>query len=591
MRICLYLKIIPAAAALVPLAASAASFEQSVASIGTSTAWNSAIWGSPAAAPTSGNTYVSKAGMFGSSSTKFGVNVTGRVRSYGGTFASASVRIVAGTELLLKPGSHSANLVFDDGGVLRLSPDSTGTASLNGSIDVTGTSVFGVVSTGTTSLTIESAVSGTSTLKLRAGDGNGNALSFNGDLSGLTGVMEIGGGNNLLTVGLKQDYHLPAVELRMGGYSTVDRLDLSHHLTFKSFTFGGTSLAPGTYSAGELNLTFGNGSQFTNNGGSLTVLEALGTSTPAVLSRVFIAGDSTAAVWATSGVTRGWGQVIHRYFGKNVRVVDNALPGRSAKTFVTEGWWASTVAALSAGDYVLIQFGHNDSHNPANVESTDANGAYKTYLKQYIDETRAKGAIPVLVTPMHRRNFDAEGNLLSYVLDDGGWAMDLAPYAAAAMEVAVANDVPCIDLFASSGIYMQMLGNEACKTLMVPNDPTHWNELGAYAMASLVSQGLSEVLPTPANPPGHGELTQYLRRDVLEQHRADLAAGTHPRPVCSIGAEGGTLRLDWFLQSSGAIIQRSDDLQTWSNDYSGAAGSVVVSPAGPGVFFRVMTPP
>lgn len=587
-RLCL--NTIPFAAALAPILAVAASYEQSVGSTASATAWNAAIWGAPAAAPSGGNTYVSKVGMTAPSNTKFGATVTGRVRSYGGTFAGTVLQIVADTELLLKPGYHYANLVLASGGVLRLSPDSAGSASLDGSIGVTGTTYFGVVSPGTTSLTINSSISGNSTLKLRAGDGNGNSLVFGGGLSGLTGVMEIGGGNNPLTVGFNQDYHLPAVELRMGGFGTADRLDLSHDLTFKSFNFGGAYLMAGTYSAGDLNLTFGNAHQFQAKGGSLTVLETQGDPVTPVLSRVFLVGDSTMAVWPTSGVTRGWGQEIDHYFRRQVRFVNNALPGRSTKTFITEGRWASTLAALGTGDHVMIQFGHNDSHDPANVESTEANGTFKIYLQQYIDDTRAKGAIPVLVTPMHRRNFDAGGNLLSYAVAGNGWVMDLAPYAAVMKELALANEVPCIDLFATSGIYMQSLGNEACKALMVPGDPTHWNELGAFAMASLVTRGLSEVLAPLVNQPDNTKPGQYIRQEVLEMHRADLAVGGYPRPIFTLEREGEKLRLDWFLQSGGAIIQRCDDLHTWSDDFSGAEGSVLVSPVVPSHFFRVMTP-
>jgi lysophospholipase L1-like esterase len=591
-------KIVPAAIALTPLMAHAALINQTVKSDGTSAEWNDAIWSTPAAAPTNGNTYQTVAGLDAANNSKLGStgDLTGRVRAYAGSngnpaFAGGSIIIVGATELLAKDAGTYNAAVGLNGGVLRFSPNNAANATITGTIDIAADSVLGVAQSAASTFTIASTLTGSSTLRLAAGDGSANIITFDdgvgASLNGFTGILDIGGGFSLVTVGFHQNYNVPAVDLRMGGHATTDRLNLSHHLTFRSFTFGGASLAPGTYSASDLNATFGSGNQFQDNGGSLTVLEALGDPVTAVLSRVHLVGDSTVADWPTSDPKRGWGQEIDHYFRKQVRFVNHALPGRSTKTFITEGRWASTLALLAAGDRVLIQFGHNDSHDPANVESTDANGDYKTYLQQYIDDTRAKAAIPVLVTPMYRRNF-VDGTLVSYYPSLG--ENDLAPYAAAMKQVAVANDVPCIDLFATSGTYMQMLGDEACKALLAPNDPTHWNELGAFAMASLVSQGLSEVLPVPVDPPANSELTQYLRRDVLGMHRADLAAGEYPRPVFTLEWQGDKLWLDWFLQSSGAIIQSCDDLHTWSNDFSGPAGSEVVAPVGPRGFFRVMTP-
>lgn len=602
MLVRLSLKEVPVAAALAPLMflpmAHPEPIVQNVASNGTTTEWNDAIWGG--AAPTSGNTYQSATGLNAANPSKLAAgspnDLTGRVRAYAGsngspTFAGDSITIIGSTELLVKDaGTYNATVILD-GGFLRFSPNGGANATMTGAIQVASDSVLGVVQSGASRFTIASTLTGSSTLRLAAGDGSANTIVFDDgagtSLDGFTGTLDIGGGGALVTVGFNQDYNLPAVDLRMGGSGTADRLDLSHDLTFRSFTFGGASLAPGTYPAGALNLTIGSGSQFLDNGGSLTVLEAPGDPVTAVLSRVFLVGDSTVADWPTSDPKRGWGQVIDRYFRKQVRFVNHALPGRSTKTFITEGRWATTLASVAAGDHVLIQFGHNDSHDPANVESTDADGDYKTYLQQYIEETRAKGAVPVLVTPMYRRSF-VNGALVSYYPSPG--ENDLAPYAAAMKEVAVSNDVPCIDLFTTSGTYMQMLGDEACKALLAPNDPTHWNELGAFAMASLVSQGLSEVLPVPADPLTESELTQYLRRAVLGMHRADLAAGGYPRPVLNLEREGGKLRLDWFLQPGGAIVQRSPDLKEWTNEYPDAAGSVLVSPDGPRGFFKVAIP-
>ena len=585
----IFRRIVSATALAVPLTTAAATYKQSVNSAGTTTEWNDAIWGSgPATAPTDGNGYGTAPGLTSSSITGIGPSVTGRVRAYGGlnglpTFAGDSLTIVSSTELLIKdPGAtYDANLVLK-GGVVRFAPNNGGgSATLDGMIDVAAESYLGVVQqSGGTTLTVGSTFIGANLLHVAGGDNAGNSLVFSGDLSGFSGTLNIGGGNNRITVGFSQAAPLPAVDLRMGDYSSADRLDLSHGLTFKSFAFGGSPLAPGSYSAGELNALFGNGSQFLENGGSLTVIQQT------VLPKVFIIGDSTVK---NSGAIYGWGQTLHRYLKQGVTIVNHANPGESSKTFISENRWAATIAEVRVQDYVLIQFGHNDSHHPDNFESTDANDDYKVNLQQFIDETRVKGATPVMVTPMHRRSFDAAGNLLSYAPDGNGYAMDLAPYAAATKEVAIANDVPCIDLFTFSGTYMQKLGDESCKQLLAPGDITHWNEFGACAMASMVAKGLSDVLPIPVAPFDGKELHPYLRSDVIKAHQNDLVAGVLPRPIFTMNWEGG-LRLDWFLQPGGAVIQRSVNLESWTDEYSGTAGSVVVSPDGPRGFCRVMSP-
>jgi len=574
----------------VPLTTAAAPFRQSVNSAGTTTEWNDPIWGSdPATAPTDGSGYETAPGLTTSSITGIGPSVTGRVRAYGGsngipTFAGDSLTIGSSTELLIKdPGAtYDAHLVLK-GGVARFAPNTGGgSATLSGMIDVAAESYLGVVQqSGGTTLTVGSTLIGANLLHVASGDNAGNSLVFSGDLSGFSGALSIGGGNNRITLGFSQAVQLPAVDLRMGEYSSADRLELSHGLTFKSFAFAGSPLAPGSYSAGELNALFGNGSQFLDNGGSLTVIQQT------VLPKVFIIGDSTVK---NSGAIYGWGQTLHHYLKQGVTIVNHANPGESSKTFISENRWALTIAEVEAQDYVFIQFGHNDSHHPDNFESTDANGDYKVNLQQFIDETRAKGATPVMVTPMHRRSFDAGGNLLSYAPDGNGYTMDLAPYAAATKEVAMANDVPCVDLFTASGTYMRMLGDETCKELLTPGDITHWNEFGACAMASMVAKGLSEGLPIPLAPVDGRELRPYLRSDVIKTHQGDLVAGALPRPIFTMEWEGDHLRLDWFLQPGGAVIQRSANLESWTDEYSGSAGSVVVSPDGPQGFCRVMRP-
>ena len=108
--------------------------------------------------------------------------------------------------------------------------------------------------------------------------------------------------------------------------------------------------------------------------------------------RMVIVGDSTVCDYPTNNPARGWGMFIQNYFDDDLKVINLARAGRSTKTFITEGLWAG--ALKEKPDYVLIQFGHNDSHDPSLPEATDANTAYKEYLRQYIDDSRAAGAKP-----------------------------------------------------------------------------------------------------------------------------------------------------------------------------------------------------
>ena len=198
-----------------------------------------------------------------------------------------------------------------------------------------------------------------------------------------------------------------------------------------------------------------------------------------------IVGDSTVCNYPETTVRRGWGMFIQGYFNSNeLKVVNLALSGRSTKTFIQEGHWAGVLKARP--DFVLIQFGHNDSHTPDHPEATDASTAYPQYLRQYIDEARAAGARPVLITPMCRRSFQTNG-----LVDNA-----LLPYANAMKAVAREKQVPLVDLNAASVRLCDQLGPDACKSLANDaKDATHFNAKGARAMAGLVMRELPVVEP------------------------------------------------------------------------------------------------
>jgi lysophospholipase L1-like esterase len=199
--------------------------------------------------------------------------------------------------------------------------------------------------------------------------------------------------------------------------------------------------------------------------------------------RIVLVGDSTVCDYPRTGTQRGWGQFIQERF-HDLTVTNLAASGRSTKTFIKEGRWKT--ALESKPDYVLIQFGHNDSHSPDHPEATNAATDYRDYLRQYIDDSRAIGATPILVTSMVRRTFDAAGNL-----NDG-----LAPYSDAMKAVALEKKVAVIDLHASSKALVQKLGPVESATMAnKKGDATHFNEKGARAMADLVMQDLPQVAP------------------------------------------------------------------------------------------------
>jgi lysophospholipase L1-like esterase len=197
--------------------------------------------------------------------------------------------------------------------------------------------------------------------------------------------------------------------------------------------------------------------------------------------RIVLVGDSTMCNYPSKSPARGWGQFIEeRFIEGTVQVINLAVAGRSTKTFISEGDWLKALEENPT--FVFIQFGHNDSHAPENPESTDASTTYKELLGRYIDDSRSVGAQPLLVTPMVRRTFDAQGELID----------NLLPYANAMKEVAREKEVQFIDLHSSSAVLVEKLGPEASTELANKSDDmTHFNEKGARLMADLVISELA----------------------------------------------------------------------------------------------------
>ena len=202
--------------------------------------------------------------------------------------------------------------------------------------------------------------------------------------------------------------------------------------------------------------------------------------------KVFTIGDSTMAN-KSSATERGWGMLFPQFVDASLVTVSNhAADGRSTKSFIDEGRWTTVVNQLSEGDYVLIQFGHNDEKTDASLH-TDPQTTYKQNLTKFVGETRAKGANPVLLTPIVRRMFGSDGNLTH----------EHEEYAEAVRQLAAELDVPLIDMTLLSSQYENIAGIVGSRSLheYFPGseiDNTHLCQLGAYITARCVAEQIAE---------------------------------------------------------------------------------------------------
>ena len=218
--------------------------------------------------------------------------------------------------------------------------------------------------------------------------------------------------------------------------------------------------------------------------------------------KIFIAGDSTAANKEVKAYPEtGWGMPFTYFFDSSVSVDNRAKNGRSTKSFISEGLWKKLIDDVNEGDYVLIQFGHNDeAKEKGDRYSTPEE--FKANLVKFISETRNKKANPVLLTPVSRRQFDSVGNV----------RQTHAVYSPLVREVAKQYNVPLIDLDELSRALYQKFGPENSKLLFMQlepgenpnypegrNDNTHFNELGARKIAQLVLWGLKDLKLDVAN--------------------------------------------------------------------------------------------
>lgn len=180
---------------------------------------------------------------------------------------------------------------------------------------------------------------------------------------------------------------------------------------------------------------------------------------------VYLIGDSLMSNKDPELPERGWGMVLPQYFIDPTAIHNHAKNGRSTKSFIADGRWSVVLAALKTGDYVIIGFGHNDEKKEDPARFTDPATSFRDNLRRFIAETRAKGAIPILATPVCRRKFDATGRLQD--THDG--------YPDAIRAVAVEEQVALLELQKATAEWLQTLGDEPSKRFF------GWIEPGKYA--------------------------------------------------------------------------------------------------------------
>ena len=242
---------------------------------------------------------------------------------------------------------------------------------------------------------------------------------------------------------------------------------------------------------------------------------------------VFMIGDSTMANKSldAGNQERGWGHVLGGFFSENIRVENHAVNGRSSKSFIDEGRWQEVLDRIRPGDYVLIQFGHNDE-KADEKRHTDPGTTFDANLRKFVTETRSKGGIPVLFNSIVRRNFGENANAIaaddvrsekSTAVEEGDKLVDThGKYLDSPRNVAREMKVCFIDLNNATRQLVESYGVEGSKKLFmwIPEgvspacpkgrqDNTHLNVFGARRVASMAADSLASHFPELAKEVRH----------------------------------------------------------------------------------------
>lgn len=213
---------------------------------------------------------------------------------------------------------------------------------------------------------------------------------------------------------------------------------------------------------------------------------------------LFLIGDSTMSNKDNPerNPEHGWGQVLGQFMTPNIELQNHAMNGRSSKSFRTEGRWDKVEKQLTKGDFVVIQFGHNDQKLKDSTKFTNPHTQYRANLERYVSETRAKGAIPILMTSITRRNFNENGVLIDTHTD----------YPLVVRMVANDMKVAFVDLQLLTEQMEIAAGPEKSKLLHLyfkagenayydkdKADDTHLSKLGAETVAKLAVKSLTNL--------------------------------------------------------------------------------------------------
>jgi pectinesterase len=211
--------------------------------------------------------------------------------------------------------------------------------------------------------------------------------------------------------------------------------------------------------------------------------------------RIVLVGDSTVTD------DSGWGSGFKRLVADGVEVVNTAANGRSSKSFIDEGRWAEALA--THGQYYLIQFGHNDEPGKGPERETDPKTTYRANMTRYVDDVRAMGAKPILVTSLVRRLYKEDGTIQT----------TQSPYVEVVRAIAAEKQVPLVDLYAISLADAENAGDDVWADLSPRDDKgqvdrTHLNAKGSDVVGRMVVEALRTVVP---------ELAPMLRNPTAER--------------------------------------------------------------------------
>ena len=323
---------------------------------------------------------------------------------------------------------------------------------------------------------------------------------------------------------------------------------------------------------------------------ALLVLTA---STEQKVTTIFIIGDSTAANKDISGgkQERGWGMALQCYFDADFIHVDNhAVNGRSSKSFIDEGRWDKVLEKMKPGDYVIIQFGHNDE-KPKADRHTDPGSTFDYNLAKFVRETREHGGIPIMMNCVVRRNFfvvapenDDDEKLRTTTFTDGVKMVEgdtlidtHGLYRVAPRDVAQRMNCHFVDANQITHDLEQGLGTEASKKLhmwflpdeepSVPKgrqDNTHYNVYGAHVVASLLADALCEEVPLLSRYRVRYDITvdRQGRGDALTIEEAlERVDVTKPCVIQVLGGEwekpqlGRKAKVEFVMKEGGAFLE------------------------------------